>query len=329
MPDRANGARQRRDAYSARTTKRPAVSVGFLLGLASAITWGLASYEGALIARQFGGWIANLGTQLIGLAVTIPIVIVTGLKAMTVGELAVLVGVSLGITVANVATYHLVTLGPVSIIFPILASSNAVVTVLALVLVHESVDVPQLVGMVLVVGGVGATVYRSSGATEPVREVLRGRGPGRSQAGLVPRQPSSGVIWVTVAVMLISGGLLFAITRLIDRVGWPVTIVGSRAIQAAALVIPLFVGAMPADHLRGHAARWWALLGFVGFLDGISYVLYGAGNALGSTAIVSATTSAYAVVPVVLSIVFLRERPQRHQMAGVAAVLAGLVLLAL
>jgi|SRR5579859_36590 len=305
------------------------MSAAFLLGLASAITWGLASYEGALVARQFGGWIANLGTQMVGLAVTIPIVIVTGLKGMSIGELAVLVGVSLGITVANVATYHLVTMGPVSLIFPILASSNAVVTVLALVLLHEPVHVPQLAGMVLVIGGVGATVYRSSGATEPVREVLRGRGPGRSQAGLVPSQPSSGVVWVTVGVMLISGGLLFVITRLIDRVGWPVTIVGSRAIQSAALVIPLFVGAMPVEHLRGHAARWWALLGLVGFLDGISYVLYGAGNALGSTAIVSATVSAYAVVPVVLSIILLRERPQTHQSAGIAAVLTGLVLLAL
>jgi drug/metabolite transporter (DMT)-like permease len=305
------------------------LSAAFLLGLAAAITWGLASYEGALVARQFGGWIANLGTQLVGLAVTIPIVIVTGLKGVSAADLLVLVLTSLGLGAANVATYHLVTLGPVSIIFPILASSNAVVTVLALVLAHERVDGPQLAGMGLVIVGVGGTVYRSSGAAEPVREVLRGRAPGRSQAGLVPSRPSSGVVWVTIGVMLVSGALLFAITRLIDRVGWPATIVGSRAVQSAVLVVPLLAGVMPAEHLRDHAARWWTLLGLVGLLDGVSYVLYGAGNALGATAIVSATTSAYAIVPVVLSIAILHERPQAHQLAGIVTVLAGLVLLAL
>jgi drug/metabolite transporter (DMT)-like permease len=125
--------------------------------------------------------------------------------------------------------------------------------------------------------------------------------------------------------MLGSGGLLFVITRLISSIGWPATIAGSRAIQSAVLVVPLLAGVMPASHLRGHAARWWALLGLVG----ISYILYGAGNATGATAIVSATTSAYAVVPVLLSTGLLRERPQRHQLAGIATVLAGLVLLAL
>jgi drug/metabolite transporter (DMT)-like permease len=305
------------------------MSVGFLLGLASAIAWGLASYEGALIARQFGGWIANLGAQLIGFVVTVPVVIVTGWSGASAGNLILLVAVSIGSTIANVATFHLVTLGPVSIIYPILASSNAVVTVLALVLLHQPVDRPQLAGMVMVIGGVGATVYRSAGASEPVRQVLRGRGPGRSQAGLVPDEPSSGVIWVTIAVTLVGGGLLFEITRLIGIIGWPATIAGSRAVQSAALLVPLLGRIMPAEHLRGHSRRWWALLGLVGFLDGLAYILYGASNALGSTAIVSATVSAYAVVPVVLSMALLRERPKQHQTAGIAAVLAGLVLLAL
>jgi drug/metabolite transporter (DMT)-like permease len=126
--------------------------------------------------------------------VTIPVVAVTGLKGISAGELALLAAASPGIAAANVATYHLVTLGPVSIIFPILASSNAVVTVLALIVVHEQADAAQLAGMALVIAGVGGTVYRSSGAAEPVREVLRGRGPGRSRAGLVPSRPSSGVL---------------------------------------------------------------------------------------------------------------------------------------
>jgi drug/metabolite transporter (DMT)-like permease len=305
------------------------MSVGFVLGFASAIAWGLASYQGALVARQFGGWIANLGTQLTGFVVTVPVVIVTGWSRMSTGELALLAVVSIGTTVANVATYHLVTLGPVSIIFPILASSNAVVTVLALVLLHQPVTGPELAGMVLVIGGVAVTVYRSAGASEPVRDVLRGRGPGRSQAGLVPDQPSSGVVWVTVAVTIFGGGLLFEITRLIDRIGWPATVAGSRALQSAALLVPVLARVMPAEHLRGHSARWWVLLGLVGFLDGIAYILYGAGNALGSTAIVSATVSAYAVIPAMLSMALLRERPHPHQVAGIAAVLAGLVLLAL
>jgi drug/metabolite transporter (DMT)-like permease len=93
------------------------------------------------------------------------------------------------------------------------------------------------------------------------------------------------------------------------------------------IVALLAAGIPPRAHLRGHRPRWWLVLAMMGALNAAASSFYGLGNQYGSTALTATAASTFAAVPVVLGIVLLGERPQRHQLAGIVSAIVGIVAL--
>src|SRR5690606_32300612 len=135
--------------------------------------------------------------------------------APTTEDILLLGAVGIAILGIDFVLYTLLVVAPVAVIYPILASNAAVVTVLAVVVLGERLSAPQVAGVVLVTIGVVLIAWRR--ATGPTRTpagaetgaALRA-GPGRS-AAVAPRVASRSVIAAAIGITISSGVLLFIV----------------------------------------------------------------------------------------------------------------------
>lgn len=313
------------------------MDTGLLVGLSAALAWGIASYIGAIGARQFGGWITNIGASVFSFLVLVPMAFVAlphRPAEPTLGDLALLGSVGVALLGVDFLLYTLLTMAPVAVIYPILASNSAVVTVLAVALLGEQVSPVQAAGIVSVTAGVFLIAWRRTPATSPAgvleEEAFTSASltatPRRSAAA-APKRASLSAIAAAIGISVAAGVLLFIVVDATKRLGWYQPIVIDRVFQATVIGALLLAGFPPRAHLRGHAPRWWLLLVLMGMLNAIAASLYGFGNQFGSTTLTATAASTFAAVPVILGIVLLGERPQRHQAVGIAAVITGIVAL--
>ena len=71
------------------------------------------------------------------------------------------------------------------------------------------------------------------------------------------------------------------------------------------------------------------MIGFIAAVDTIGYVAFNFGVRHADTSIVATAAAPYSVVPIVVGVALMDERPTPTQWAGVGLVIAGLVLLGL
>lgn len=312
--------------------------LALLLGLSAALAWGVAAYLAALTARQFGGWITNMGSALVALVALLPLAVI-GMPARsadaTLADVVLLASVGIGALLLDYLIYQLLTVAPVAIIYPILASNSAVVTLLAVVVLGEVLTGPQVGGVLLVSVGIFAIAYArdrpprrpATLADESLAGATLTREPQRSRAR-APMQASLRVVLVALAITIVAGVLIFIAADAIKRLGWYQPVLIDRVAGGILLVGLLAAGYPPRRDLRGHGRRWWLILGSVGLLNALAVGAYALGNEVGSTAITATAASTFAAIPVVLGIVLIGERPERHQLAGIVAALVGVALLA-
>jgi drug/metabolite transporter (DMT)-like permease len=254
--------------------------------------------------------------------------------APTTGDLLLLGAVGIAILGIDLVLYTLLTVAPVAIIYPILASNAAVVTLLAVLVMGERLSPVQLTGVALVTAGIFLIAWRRTPAEAPIaglaEEALSGAallaGPGRSSAP-APKDASLRVIAAAVAITVAAGVLLFIVADATRRLGWYQPVLIDRTAQALVIGALLLAGHPPRSHLRGHPRRWWLVLAVMGVLNAAGSAFYGAGIQYSSTALTATAASTFAAVPVILGIVLLGERPQRHQLAGIVGAITGIVLL--
>jgi drug/metabolite transporter (DMT)-like permease len=316
------------------------VGVAYVAALGSALGYGISAYLGAIVARRFGPWVTSIGTQTAGLAFIALLAVPTalaGLPTPAPGEVVALVTIGLAVAGLNLVAYRLLIDGPVSVIYPILASNQAVVSVLAVLFFGDVLSALQALGLVCVTAGVLAAAYGGRSDTEdgPGRPVASAPadtgGPVVAPAGVVhlsaAPQASPRMVGVAVAAAVGSGVVLFALAHFTKVLGWYVPVVIDRGAQVG-LFFALLAAGMPwRPRYTDHTPRAWALLLGVGVLDGAALVLYALANEHGPTSVVATVTSAFVVIPTVLGILLLRERPRRHQLGGLVAVIAGLLML--
>ena len=105
------------------------------------------------------------------------------------------------------------------------------------------------------------------------------------------------------------------------------TIYLSRLGSAATLAALLSARGTRAIRSAG-AGRALAAFG-IGVLDIGGFALYARGAEVGRVSITAAASVIYPLIPILVGVAYLRERPAPNQWVGVAAVGAGLVLLAI
>jgi drug/metabolite transporter (DMT)-like permease len=286
-----------------------------IFGLGAAFGWGLADLLAALSGRRIGSWATVVIAQLCS-AVTITIVFVV--VRPDLGELGRvawwLVPNSVIAAGAYLSLYRALELGPVAVVSPVLAAYAVIPGLLAVALLGESLRGPQLAGVIVTI--VGAVL------TSTDARALRA-GTHRMPAGLP---------W-GIASAFLFGIATYALGWASQRAGWLpalwlARVTAAAIFGAAALVVVIVKGrGAPVAGRSAVGGSAIAIAAVLGLVDLGGTLSYSRGAEVGFVSIVTAVSATYPLIPVFGSVALFGERPAPNQYAGVAMVIAGLMLL--
>ena len=285
------------------------MSDGFVLGTLAAVSWGLADVFVTYVSRRGGFFKTLLLSQIFGLALLVVVALaLDDLPGPSTAQLLALVALGPVAVAAYAGFYRALELGPIAIVSPIASANGAVVVLLAVLVLDESLTAIQAVGCVLVLG------FIVLAAREPSSEPGEGNGNGNG-------------IRLALIASIAFGGYLFVLATMSDELGWLVPILIARSVTVAIVCAVAVARPPPSPGALGRLG----VLGCVGagLLDACGYLVYNRGAEIGEVAITSAAASAYPVIPILVGLFALRERIAWHQLVGVGGVLCGMVVLSL
>lgn len=280
---------------------------GFVLGTLAAISWGFADVFVTYLSRRGGFFKTLLATQFFGVILLVLVaLVVSDLPGPSTAQVLALAALAPVAVAAYGGFYKALELGPIAIVSPIASANGAVVVVLAVLVLGESLTGVQALGCVLVLG------FIVLAAIEP-----RATADAGNRSGVRLALLSSAAF----------GGYLFALANLAEDLGWLVPILIARTTTVAVVAAVAIARPPPAPGALGLIGALGCL--GAGVLDATGYLVFNRGAEIGEVAITSAAAAAYPVIPIVVGLLALRERVAGHQLVGVAGVLAGMVVLSL
>jgi drug/metabolite transporter (DMT)-like permease len=284
------------------------MSNGFVLGTLAALVWGFADVCVTYVSRRGGFFRTLLISQAVGVAVLLIIAAtLADLPGPSAVQLLALAGLGPVAVAAYGGFYRALELGPIAIVSPIASANGAVVVVLAVIVLGESLSSLQALGCMLVLGFIVLAALEPK--VEPVGE---GNGSG---------------IRLALVASVAFGGYLFGLATFSDDLGWLVPVLIARAMTVAILAAVAATRPPPAPGALGRIGLVGCLA--AGVLDATGYLAFNRGAEIGEVAITTAAAASYPVIPILVGLFGLRERVAWHQLVGVAGVLGGMVVLSL
>jgi len=278
-----------------------------LYGVGAAVVWGFADYAAALSARRVGAVRTALGMQSTGLVSYAVVLFALGRwPALESGEIPYALALGILGVVSIAALYRALALGPVAVVAPVVASYVAITVLLVVIFLGERLSGPQLLAATVTFAGVVLT----STDGRRLRETLGRPVPG-VRIGLI----------ATVGFGM--WGAVFAVAT--RAYPWPAMLLLLRMTSVA--IVGAFVLARGIDVRAFRDRRALALATAVGVLDTFANVLFALGIASGYASIAATGTGVYPIIPAVLGVVALGERPARNQYVGIAVLVCGLAAL--
>ncbi len=276
--------------------------LGPALALGSSLTGGASDFLGGTNSRRIGTaqWI--FCTQLVGLMIACGWVAITEGPLPNVATIAAAAGAGVGLMVGIAAFFQAMVVGTISIVAPI-SATGVVVPIAAGIIGGERPGVADVIGMAAAIAGI----------------VLAARGP--RKASSAPAESGLGLALVAA----LGQGLFFWLMAPASHGGVPWALLITRAIPA--VVVAAILG-IRRESLRSMLDPHGALIiPFAAVLSCAGVAFYADATRHGGLAIVSVLASLYPVVTVLLAYMLLGERVRTIQRIGIAAVLAGVVLM--
>ena len=280
-----------------------------IFGLGAAFGWGFADYGGAVAGRLIGSRSTAIVAQGLSAIVMTVFFFATGHSPH---ELAPIVWWMLlnGIVSAAAysAHYRALQLGPLVVVSPVTATYAIVGVGLAMIVLHERPGPVALVGAALTVVGVML-------ASTDLRKLRAGT------HGVPPGLP-----WALAAALLFGvGGFILGWAS--KQIGWIPALWASRTVQF--LFFALLALMRPGDLRRAGRNAGTGAAAAAGMADLFGVAMFAAGAQAGFVSIVLVASAIFPLIAVVLSVIYLNERPVPNQIVGAAVVVTGLVLLGL
>jgi drug/metabolite transporter (DMT)-like permease len=284
--------------------------MGIVLGLTAALSWGLADYFAAVASRRAGSFRVVLGFHLVAVALLALLVFGTGEALADVGgeDLAWFVLLGFLGALSYLCFYRALEIGPISIVSPIVSAYAAATVVCAVVIGGERLGAGETAAILVVLLGV---LFASSDLAQ-----FRGR----------ERVALLGILLALVTAVAI-GAFVYGIAYFSSTYGWLVPILLARGFATLFLL---------AVSLRGgewrfpdRSPRLLATISLIAVVDTLGYVAFNFGVRHADTSVVATAAAPYSVVPIVLGVMLLHERPRWAHWAGIGLVIGGLILLGL
>jgi drug/metabolite transporter (DMT)-like permease len=277
--------------------------ISVVFGLLTAIFFASSSLLSSRAVKVIGSWSAVAWTMLVGLLVTVPFLLASGVPAAVSENVGWLVVTGLGNVSGLVLAGLAFRVGKVGVITPILATEGAIAAVIA-ALLGESIA--PLVGFLLlvIVGGIVIA------AVAPDPEPLDHERP-------------------VLAVLLATGGAvvfglsLYAAARLSGELPIAWVLLPARLVGVIALTIPLALSRRLLI-TRGTAP----LVVGMGFAEVIGFTCFAIG-AQYQVAVTSVLASQFAPIAAVMAYVLFKERLGRLQVTGVTILVVAVTALSI
>ena len=327
--------------------------LGIALALGASLCWGSGDFLGGFSTRRASLWAVIIGSQAVGLAGAALVTLGTGhgwpgLQAVwpvMLGGLASVVAIS--------CFYKALAIGTMSIVAPI-SATNALIPFAVGIAAGERPGALQLAGVALAAVGVilvaveparhGETVGVGALPGEPAvepetardlfrRETLPVPAPATGlpvaapEAGGAAPRPSRRAQRRAIALALLAAvcmGLVLIGYDATSRYD-PLWAMLAGRMSSVVIFSVLFVVLRPKVKMERSALPFIVA---VGLLDTGANGLFALATTEGYLSLVAVLGSLYPVVTVLLAFGVLRERIARHQLAGAAATLAGVALIA-
>lgn len=279
-----------------------------IYGLGAALAWGFGDFAAALVGRRLGSFALTVVAQVAGLSAIVAIYVIRRPAWTGTGwDIALLAANAVLGAVGYLLMYRGFELGPVALVSPILAAYAVITIALALLLLGESLHGLVVLGALVTLSGVILT------AGDPRQLSSDGRA---SRAG-VPH--------ALIASLLFGIGT-FVMGRAAQRIGWVSTLLIGRTFS---VVVILVLASIRRPDLRRGGGRSILAAAAVGLVDVLGMSVFSYGVEIGYVSIVTAASATFTLIPVAGGIALLHERPAASQLAGIALVVAGLLLLGL
>jgi drug/metabolite transporter (DMT)-like permease len=304
------------------------ISLAIILGLTGAISWGAADFAARFASRQVGAYRTLFFMQFFGfLALTAYLKSTGGFShGIAPGWQPWAMAVAAGLLnmLASLALYHSFEHGTLSIVGPVSSSYPALTVALSL-LSGERIHAVRATGFAVTLLGVilAATSFKQTQNTnteknQPHATEIQGE---QSRAHL-----STGVGWAICAALGFGVLFWFLGFHVVPAVGSAVSV---WVMRLTALVALSGAAAPTGQTLKLPRGKVWWLLLAVGILDTAAFVVNNAGLSTGQVSVVSVLASLYGAFTVLLAWIFLRERLERSQWAGIVLIFIGVVLVSI
>jgi len=271
--------------------------LAIVLGLGSSLSWGVADFLGGLASRRVGALTVVAVSQLAGLVVLAAILAVRREPVPPASDLGL--GAAAGAVGAAglAAFYRALAVGSMSLVAPV-AALGAVIPVAVGVAGGDRLGPATAIGLPLALAGAVL--------------VGRARGPATRRGLRLAVVAALGFgLFFTLLAPAADHDVLWA--SAMARVASVPTVVIAALVTGAGLALP---------------RRLAPVVVFAGLLDTTANVSFAAASQRGLISVVAVLGSLYPVATVALARAVLGERVGRAQAAGVAAALAGVVLIA-
>jgi drug/metabolite transporter (DMT)-like permease len=277
-----------------------------LLGLLTALFFGLASYLGPVLSRSHSPSAVLVVGQVAAVLAAVVLLLAEGIPSFTTHTLVLGLFAGVANGVALTAMFEAARFLPISVMAPIGATGGGVPVIVALAL-GERPHVLQLIGIPVAMVGV----------------VLVAAGGGRSERRPLAKLPAIG-LWLAAAWAVFYGVFLSLFAEASRGDGQPWAVFSSRVtLLLTALALPLLRGT--SIRLPRSAVPLAAVNGLL-ILAGV--VTFGFAAAIGPVSVVSVLATLSPVVTVALAVIVLREGLIGRQRIGLMASILGIVLLA-
>ena len=266
-----------------------------LLGVAASVGWGIADFGGGLASRRGPLLGVLLSSQLVALAVALPLAGLAGERSLSTTDIGLAMAAGIVGSAGLGALYRGLSVGRMGVVAPLAGILTALVPVGAAIVLEGPPSPPVVVGIVVALASVVVVTRSDDGGDRP-----------------------SGLIWGLVSGFAF-GFFVLAISQLSDGVVFaPLAIV--RGMEALVIAIVILVSR---GDWRVPRASWWLIV-LIGTLDMASNVAFLGASHAGPLAIAASLSSLYPVVTVVLAAIVLREQVTVARAVGVG--LAGLAI---
>lgn len=280
-----------------------------MIGLASALTYGVADFFGGLAAKRTASVVVTAFAALVGLAVLLPAAVLVparpSFEAFLWGGLSGTTGAA-----AIFLLYAALAIGPMSILSPLTAVLSALVPMTWGLVGGERLPwwgYVALGGVLVAIVLVGFVPEK--GAVRPrLRGILYAVGSGLLIGCffiLVDQAPADSGLYPIVANRMVAGSIL-------------IVVLGVLLVIARRRGVPSFPG------VRGA----WGLIVACGIADAAANVLILTGLRMGDLTVMSVLAALYPGGTIALAAFLLRERIAPVQWAGLALALAAAAVLA-